>query len=167
MDPQDRLDAEAGFRDVRIRGSRLLLRALRPDEIEPEWQAMVTADPMAIAELPEETSFKSRLGRPGHLEDGWLDLAIDLEGVSIGRIQTFVPQAGRSVREPSRWGSACGPRPAARIRTRSARAADGLAIRACSGSGCRGSDRSRQRGDANGLPAKRLDARRIIDRVRP
>ena len=91
MDPQDRQDAKAGIRDVRIRGSRLLLRALRPDEIEQEWQAMVTADPMAIAELPEETSFKARLGRSGHLEDGWLDLAIDLEGVSIGRIQTFVP----------------------------------------------------------------------------
>jgi RimJ/RimL family protein N-acetyltransferase len=91
MDPQDRQDAKASIRDVRIRGSRLLLRALRPDEIDEEWLAMVTADPMAIAELPEETSFKARLGRSGQLEDGWLDLAIDLEGVSIGRIQTFVP----------------------------------------------------------------------------
>jgi hypothetical protein len=45
MDPQDRQDAKAGIRDVRIRGSRLLLRALRPDEIDEEWQAMVTADP--------------------------------------------------------------------------------------------------------------------------
>lgn len=52
---------------------------------------MITADPMAIAELPEEASFKARLQRSGHLEDGWLDLAIDLDGVSIGRIQTFVP----------------------------------------------------------------------------
>jgi RimJ/RimL family protein N-acetyltransferase len=77
--------------DVRIRGSRLLLRALQPAEIEAEWQAMVTADPMAIAELPEEASFKARLGRSGRLEDGWLDLAIDLDGASIGRIQTFVP----------------------------------------------------------------------------
>jgi len=46
---------------------------------------------MAIAELPEETIFKARLQRSGHLEDGWLDLAIDLQGMSIGRIQTFVP----------------------------------------------------------------------------
>jgi RimJ/RimL family protein N-acetyltransferase len=90
MDPRDGHDAKAGMREVRIRGSRLLLRALRPSEIEEEWQAMVTADPMAIAEVPEETSFKARLRRSGHLEDGWLDLAIDLEGVSIGRIQTFV-----------------------------------------------------------------------------
>ena len=91
MDPQDGQDAKAGIRDVRIRGSRLLLRALQPGEIEEEWRAMVTADPMVIAELPQEAGFKARLQRSGHLEDGWLDLAIDLDGVSIGRIQTFVP----------------------------------------------------------------------------
>jgi hypothetical protein len=91
MDPQDGQEAKAGIRDVRIRGSRLLLRALQPGEIEEEWRAMVTADPMAIAELPQEAGFKARLRRSGRLEDGWLDLAIDLDGVSIGRIQTFVP----------------------------------------------------------------------------
>jgi RimJ/RimL family protein N-acetyltransferase len=97
MDPQDGRDAVAGIGDVRICGSRLLLRALQPGEIEDEWQAMVTADPMAIAELPQEAVFKARLQRSGHLEDGWLDLAIDLDGVSIGRIQTFVPP-GRPLR---------------------------------------------------------------------
>jgi RimJ/RimL family protein N-acetyltransferase len=91
VDPQDGQDAKAGIRDVRIRGSRLLLRALQPGEIEEEWRAMVTADPMVVAELPQEAGFKARLRRSGHLEDGWLDLAIDLDGVSIGRIQTFVP----------------------------------------------------------------------------
>jgi RimJ/RimL family protein N-acetyltransferase len=84
-------DANVGIRNVRIRGPRLLLRALRPDEIEDEWRGMVTADPMTIAELPDETSFKARLGRSGHLQNGWLDLAIDLDGASVGRIQTFVP----------------------------------------------------------------------------
>jgi RimJ/RimL family protein N-acetyltransferase len=97
MDPQDGRDAVAGIGDVRICGSRLLLRALQSGEIEDEWQAMVTADPMAIAELPQEAVFKARLQRSGHLEDGWLDLAIDLDGVSIGRIQTFVPP-GRPLR---------------------------------------------------------------------
>jgi RimJ/RimL family protein N-acetyltransferase len=76
---------------VRIRGSRLLLRPVRPDEIEAEWQEMVCADAMAIAELPDEAGFKDRLRRSGRLEDGWLDLAIDLDGVAIGRIQTFLP----------------------------------------------------------------------------
>jgi RimJ/RimL family protein N-acetyltransferase len=87
----DGRDVTGGIRDVRICGSRLVLRALRPGEIDEEWQAMVTADPMAIAELPDEASFKARLQRSGHLEDGWLDLAIDLDSISIGRIQTFVP----------------------------------------------------------------------------
>src|SRR5262252_1713257 len=82
-------DVAAGA--IEIRGPRLALRALRPDEIEDQWQAMVTADPIAVAELPDETSFKARLRRSGHLVDGWLDLAIDLDGVPIGRIQTFAP----------------------------------------------------------------------------
>jgi RimJ/RimL family protein N-acetyltransferase len=81
----------AGIRDVRIRGSRVVLRALRPDEIDAEWRAMVTAEPMSIADLPDEASFKARLQRSGQLVDGWLDLAIDSGGVPIGRIQTFVP----------------------------------------------------------------------------
>jgi RimJ/RimL family protein N-acetyltransferase len=91
MDPQDTQGEKADITVVWIRGSRLLLRSLQPGEIEEEWQAMVTADPMVVAELPEEAGFKARLRRSGHLEDGWLDLAIDLDGVSIGRIQTFVP----------------------------------------------------------------------------
>jgi len=77
-----------------IHGPRLLLRAITPAEIDGQWQAMVNSDPIAIAELPDEASFKARLRRSGHLEDGWLDLAIDLDGTVIGRIQTFVP-AGR------------------------------------------------------------------------
>jgi RimJ/RimL family protein N-acetyltransferase len=88
VDPPAGQDATV---DVRIRGPQLVLRALRPHEIEAEWQAMVTSGPMAIAAVPDEASFKARLQRSGRLEDGWLDLAIDLDGASIGRIQTFVP----------------------------------------------------------------------------
>ena len=76
---------------VVIRGQRLKLRSLRLAEIEAEWQAMVTADPAAVAELPDEAEFRARLARSGHLRDGWLDLAIDVDGKSVGRIQTFVP----------------------------------------------------------------------------
>jgi RimJ/RimL family protein N-acetyltransferase len=112
MDPSGGQDAKAGIRDVRIRGPRLLLRALQPGEIEEEWQAMVTADPMAIAELPEEAAFKARLRRSGHLEDGWLDLAIDLDGVSIGRIQTLVPS--RWTLPPGSFGLGIGLRESAR-----------------------------------------------------
>jgi len=112
MDPQDGQDAKTDIRDVRIRGSRLLLRALQPGEIEEEWRAMVTADPMVIAALPGEAAFKARLRRSGHLEDGWLDLAIDLDGVSIGRIQTFVPS--RWTLPPGAFGVGIGLRKDAR-----------------------------------------------------
>lgn len=80
---------------VEIQGPRLLLRALRADEIDAEWQAMVGADPMTVAELPDEARFRARLQRSGQMHDGWLDLAIDLGGESIGRIQTFVPPGRR------------------------------------------------------------------------
>lgn len=91
MDPPDEQGVTAVTGAIRICGSRLVLRALRPDEIDAEWRAMVAADPMAIAELPDEVSFRARLQRSGQLDDGWLDLAIDVGGVSVGRIQTFVP----------------------------------------------------------------------------
>jgi RimJ/RimL family protein N-acetyltransferase len=77
--------------NVVIRGQRLVLRSVRPAEIEAEWQAMVTADPIAIGELPDEGEFRARLARSGRLHDGWLDLAIDVDGEAVGRIQTFVP----------------------------------------------------------------------------
>ena len=62
-----------------------------PAEIEAEWQEMVNADPMARGGPVDEQDFKSRLARSADLIEGWLDLAIDLDGDSIGRIQTFVP----------------------------------------------------------------------------
>ncbi len=89
--PDDGRDAGAEAGEITIRGPRLLLRPLRAGEIDAEWQAMLTADPMVIAELPDEAEFKARLRRSGRLADGHLDLAIDLDGTLIGRIQTFVP----------------------------------------------------------------------------
>jgi RimJ/RimL family protein N-acetyltransferase len=86
---------DAGAGEIVIQGPRLLLRALRPEEIDGQWRAMVNSDPIAITQLPDEASFKARLRRSGHMEDGWLDLAIDLDGAVIGRIQTFVPPGRR------------------------------------------------------------------------
>lgn len=91
MVPQGDRERPDRTNDVVIRGPLLLLRALRAAEVEDEWQAMVDADPMTIADLPDEATFKARLRRSGQLVDGWLDLAVDLVGESIGRIQTFVP----------------------------------------------------------------------------
>jgi RimJ/RimL family protein N-acetyltransferase len=88
VDPRNPAGAADG---IPVTGPRLTLRPLRPDEIDEQWQAMVTADPMGIAELPDEARFRARLRRSGQLVDGWIDLAIDLDGAAIGRIQTFVP----------------------------------------------------------------------------
>ena len=76
---------------IEIRGPRLLLRALKASEIDEEWQAMVDADPMVIAELPDEEAFRARLRQSGRLIGSELDLAVDLDGALIGRIQTFLP----------------------------------------------------------------------------
>ena len=86
---------DPGAGGIVIRGSRLLLRPFAATEIDGQWQAMVNSDPIAVAQLPDQASFKARLRRSGHLEDGWLDLAIDLDGTVIGRIQTFVPPGRR------------------------------------------------------------------------
>ena len=84
--------------DVVIPGDRLVLRPLRPAEVDAEWQAMVAeaAGPVVRSFPPDEAAFRARLAWSGQLRDGWLDLAIDLDGTSIGRIQTFVPR-GRSL----------------------------------------------------------------------
>jgi RimJ/RimL family protein N-acetyltransferase len=87
---------------LRIRGPRLLLRAFRPDEIDAEWQTMRASDKSVVPELPDEAAFKARLSRSGTLAGGWLDLAIELDGQWIGRIQTFVPP-GRELRRGTFW----------------------------------------------------------------
>jgi len=73
VDPRNPAGTAEG---IPVTGPRLVLRPLRPEEIDEQWQAMVTADPMGIGQVP----------------GGWIDLAIDLDGAAIGRIQTFVPE---------------------------------------------------------------------------
>jgi RimJ/RimL family protein N-acetyltransferase len=85
-------DAEAmSSTEITIRGPHLLLRPLTSAEIDEEWKEMVDADPMTIAALSDEAAFKARLRGSGRLDGSTLDLAIDLDGACIGRIQTFVP----------------------------------------------------------------------------
>ena len=88
MDPRNPAGTAAS---IPVTGPRLVLRPLRPEEIDEQWQAMVTADPMSSPAVPDEARFRARLRRSGQLVDGWIDLAIDLDGAAIGRIQTFVP----------------------------------------------------------------------------
>ena len=89
MDPRNPAGTAEG---IPVTGPRLVLRPLRPEEIDEQWQAMVTADSMGIGQVPDEARFRARLRRSGQLTGGWIDLAIDLDGAAIGRIQTFVPE---------------------------------------------------------------------------
>src|SRR5450631_623892 len=134
VDPQDGLDATAGIRDIWIRGSRLVLRALRPDEIDEEWRAMVTADPMAIAELPDEASFQGpapAIRSPGR----WLARSRHRPGRGVYRAHPDI----RAARPPALLGDLrggdrpAGKRPRPALRARSAHASDGVAFRACRG----------------------------------
>jgi RimJ/RimL family protein N-acetyltransferase len=88
VDLRNPASAAAG---IPVTGPRLALRPLRP-EIDEQWQAMVTAGPNGTPRVPDEARFRARLRRSGQLVDGWIDLAIDLDGAAIGRIQTFVPE---------------------------------------------------------------------------
>ncbi len=84
-------DGLMGDDAINVSGLRVKLRPFRPDEIDAQWQEMVGADPIEIAGLPDEGVFKARLARSGCLDGRVIDLAIDVEGLSVGRIQTFVP----------------------------------------------------------------------------
>ena len=50
----------------------------------------------------------------GRLVGGELDLAVDLDGALIGRIQTFVPPGRPLPLRLSRWGWACASTPGVR-----------------------------------------------------
>lgn len=49
--------------NVVIRGQRLTLRSFLPAEINAEWQTMLSAGAIAVAELPDEAEFRARLAR--------------------------------------------------------------------------------------------------------
>lgn len=76
---------------IEIIGERVRLRPILPEEIEQLRQAMLAESDQAVAKMPEEASFRRRLTDSGHLGEGTLDLAIEVGGLPVGRVQTFVP----------------------------------------------------------------------------
>jgi len=105
---------------VTITAERVALRPLRPEEIDAEWAAMVAGDDVAVSVVPDEATFRARLARSGRMRDGWLDLAIDVAGEVVGRIQTFVPPD--RVGQASTYNIGIGLHPAARGRGHAAEA---------------------------------------------
>ena len=107
---------------VTISAGRVLLRPLRAEEVDAEWAAMAEADDVVRNGLPDEAQFRARLVRSGRMVDGWLDLAIDVAGESVGRIQTFVPPD--RVDEPTTFNIGIDLRPHVRGRGYGAEALD-------------------------------------------
>jgi RimJ/RimL family protein N-acetyltransferase len=76
---------------VRIEGDRVTLRPLRMDEFESTYAARLEEDPTAQPIVPERDALLARFERSGIMQDGALDLAIEVEGRKIGEIQTYLP----------------------------------------------------------------------------
>jgi RimJ/RimL family protein N-acetyltransferase len=76
---------------VRIEGDRVILRPLRMDEFESTYMARLEADPTTQPIVPERDALLARFERSGIMQDGALDLAIEVEGRKIGEIQTYLP----------------------------------------------------------------------------
>ncbi|HEV2591486.1 MAG TPA: GNAT family N-acetyltransferase [Gaiellaceae bacterium] len=76
---------------VRIEGQRITLRPLRLDELDASIAEREAADRNAHPTKPDREQLAARFARSGLMRDGAIDLAIDLDGVRIGEIQTYVP----------------------------------------------------------------------------
>jgi hypothetical protein len=99
---------------ITIRGPRLVLRALTPEEIDDEWLEMAQAGPMSIAGLPSEARSGSGWSDPGLRTAGSTSRSIS-RALVIGRIQTFVPGTDRCLATCSRWASAYEHTPGTRV----------------------------------------------------
>jgi len=77
---------------VVIRGERVVLRAFRPEEFDA-WYASRTAsagDPtLSPGGPPDPDHLRERTERSGVLRDGWLDLAIEVDGRLAGEIGVY------------------------------------------------------------------------------
>ncbi len=107
---------------ITIPAGRVLLRPFLAEEVDAEWDAMLHADELTLGGPPDEARFRARLARSGQMVDGWLDLAIDVNGIASGRIQTFVPADRRE--DPTTYNIGILLRPAARGRGYGAEALD-------------------------------------------
>lgn len=99
---------------VRIEGDNITLRPLRLDELE----AMVAWREAYGRADPDRGKLLARIEQSGLMVDGRIDLAIDIAGVRVGEVQTYVPdgrelppgsyEIGIAIDEPSLRGRGYG-----------------------------------------------------------
>jgi RimJ/RimL family protein N-acetyltransferase len=76
---------------IHIEGEYVTLRPLRTNEFEATWEARLGADPSVQPVIPKRDDLLARFARSGVMQNGALDLAIEVEGRCIGEIQTYLP----------------------------------------------------------------------------
>jgi RimJ/RimL family protein N-acetyltransferase len=76
---------------IHIEGPRVTLRPLSLDELDASIASRLAADRTVHPAKPDREKLRARFERSGLMVDGACDLAIDLAGVRIGEIQTYVP----------------------------------------------------------------------------
>jgi RimJ/RimL family protein N-acetyltransferase len=76
---------------IRLEGDRVTIRPLRMDEFEASWTSRLQMDPTVLPVMPERDALLARFERSGIMQDGAVDLAIEVDGRKIGEIQTYVP----------------------------------------------------------------------------
>lgn len=103
---------------IRLEGDRVTIRPLRMDEFEASWTNRLQLDPTVQPVMPERDALLARFDRSGIMQDGAVDLAIEVEGIKIGEIQTYVPpgralpagafEVGIGIEDPSLRGKGYG-----------------------------------------------------------
>jgi RimJ/RimL family protein N-acetyltransferase len=76
---------------IRLESERVIIRPLRMDEFEASWASRLQMDSTVLPVMPERDALRARFERSGIMEDGALDLAVEVDGRKIGEIQTYVP----------------------------------------------------------------------------
>jgi RimJ/RimL family protein N-acetyltransferase len=71
---------------LELRGERVVLRPLRPEEFDAVKEAQVRLFPLDPPNAASDRRLRRRIERSGRLVGGWLDLAIEADGRLIGDI---------------------------------------------------------------------------------
>jgi RimJ/RimL family protein N-acetyltransferase len=103
---------------IRLEGDRVTIRPLRMDEFEASWSSRLQLNPTVQPVMPERDALLARFERSGIMQDGAVDLAIEVDGRKIGEIQTYVPpgralltgafEVGIGINDPSHRGKGYG-----------------------------------------------------------
>jgi RimJ/RimL family protein N-acetyltransferase len=103
---------------IRLEGDRVTIRPLRMDEFEASWASRLQLDPTVQPVMPQRDALFARFEGSGIMLDGAVDLAIEVDGIKIGEIQTYVPpgralppgafEVGIGIEDPSLRGKGYG-----------------------------------------------------------